>query len=61
VISLCTIVAPIVYFLIAPQRSEHVLARMRAWLVKHNRAILLWVFGIMGGLFLTEGVVAILS
>jgi hypothetical protein len=61
VISMSTIVAPLVYFLVAPKRSEHLLAGMRVWLLKHNRTILLWVFGLMGGLFVAEGLIAIFS
>lgn len=61
VIALSTLVAPLIYFTVAPKRSEHLLARMKAWLLKNNRTILLWVFGLMGGLFVAEGLIAILS
>ena len=35
--------------------------RLKAWLTKHSRVILLAVFGLMGLLFAVEGLVALLG
>jgi hypothetical protein len=61
VIALSTVIAPIVLYVVAPVRSRHVLSRLRAWLLRHNRVILMCVFGIMGGLFTAQGLVALLT
>jgi hypothetical protein len=61
VIALSTVIAPIVLYLVAPVRSRSVLDRLRAWLLRHSRVILMCVFGIMGGLFTAQGMVALFT
>ncbi len=41
--------------------SRKALVRLKAWLTKHSRVILLAVFGLMGLRFGVEGVLALLG
>ena len=56
-----TVAATLILFLAFPRWAEKALARLKTWLTKHSRVILLIVFGLMGLLFAVEGVLALLG
>ncbi len=56
-----TIIAPLIIYLVRPVWAKRVLGRFRDWLMKHNRIILIVVFGLMGALFTVQGLVALLG
>ena len=60
-IATSTIVLPLIVYLVRPVWARKQLGRLSAWLMKHNRVILLVVFGLMGLLFLVEGINGLLS
>ena len=60
-VAVSTVAATLILFLAFPRWAEKALVRLKAWLTKHSRAILLIVFGLMGLLFAVEGVLALLG
>ena len=60
-IATSTIILPLIVFLVRPVWAKKVLGGFRDWLMKHNRMILIVVFGAMGLLFTTQGISALLS
>jgi len=61
VIATSTIVLPLIIYLVRPVWAKDKLGRLRDWLMLHNRVILIVVFGLMGLLFLAEGVMGLLG
>jgi hypothetical protein len=60
-IATSTIILPLIVYLVRPVWAKRVLGRFRDWLMKHNRVILIIVFGLMGLLFTVQGVIGLLS
>ena len=60
-IATSTIILPLIIFLVRPAWAKKVLGGFRDWLMKHNRVILIVVFGAMGLLFIIQGVTALLK
>ncbi|MEI6726404.1 MAG: GAP family protein, partial [Actinomycetes bacterium] len=60
-IATSTIILPLIVFLVRPVWARKVLGGFRDWLMKHNRVILIVVFGAMGLLFTIQGVTALLK
>ena len=56
VLSVSTVIAPLVIYLVSPAWAEDKLGRLKAWLTKHSRVILMVVFGLMGFLFTALGI-----
>ena len=54
--SIVTIAAPVVVVLVAPDRSEQVLATWEAWMLEHSRSILLIAFMVIGVFLVVRGV-----
>lgn len=54
-LALCTVVVPLVVYLVRRVWAEAQLHRLKAWLTAHNRALLVGVFGVMGVLFTAQG------
>jgi hypothetical protein len=61
VVSVSTVAATLIVFIVFPRWAQVALVRLKAWLTKHSRVILLAVFGLMGLLFAVEGLVALLG
>jgi hypothetical protein len=61
VLSVSTVIAPLVIYLVSPAWAEDRLGHLKAWLTKHSRAILMVVFGLMGLLFTALGLSHLLS
>jgi hypothetical protein len=61
VIATSTIILPLIIYLVRPAWAKEQLGRLRDWLMKHNRVILIIVFGLMGLLFTVEGLIGLLS
>ena len=55
VVSVSTVAATLIVFLVRPDWATEKLTRMKAWLTKHSRVILMVVFGLMGALFCAQG------
>ena len=53
--SIVTITAPVVVVLIAPDRSAHVLATWKEWLLGHSRSIALIALVVIGVLLIVRG------
>lgn len=53
--SIVTIAAPVVVVLVAPDRSAHVLASWKAWLLGHSRSIALILLMAIGIFLLVRG------
>jgi hypothetical protein len=60
-IATSTIILPLVIYLVRPVWAKRVLGGFRDWLMKHNRVILIVVFGLMGTLFTVQGVMGLLG
>jgi hypothetical protein len=60
-IATSTIILPLIIYLVRPVWAQRVLGGFRDWLMKHNRVILIVVFGLMGLLFTVQGVSGLLS
>ena len=60
-IATSTIIAPLIIYLVRPVWAKKVLGGFRDRLMKHNRVILIVVFGLMGLLFTVQGLVALLG
>jgi Sap, sulfolipid-1-addressing protein len=60
-IATSTIILPLIIFLVRPVWAKKVLGGFRDWLMKHNRVILIVVFGAMGLLFTIQGLTALLK
>ncbi len=56
VVSLSTVAATLLVSIVLPHWSKIHLAQLREWLARHNRVILMIVFGLMGALFVALGV-----
>jgi hypothetical protein len=61
VVAVSTVAATLILFIAFPRWAETALVRLKVWLTKHSRVILLAVFGLMGLLFVVEGVLALLG
>jgi hypothetical protein len=59
-LAVSTVVAPLVLYLVRPVWASEQLGRLKVWLTKHNRVILMIVFGLMGALFTAQGMVNLL-
>ena len=59
-LAVSTVVAPLVLYLFRPVWAEEQLGRLQGWLTRHNRVILMMVFGFMGALFTAQGVANLL-
>jgi len=59
-VSVSTGAATLILFLARPRWAEVRLARLKIWLTRHSRAILLAVFGLMRALFSAQGLAALL-
>ena len=51
------VIVPLVLYLVRPVWAREQPGRLQVWLTKHNRVILMIVFGLMGALFTAQGVV----
>lgn len=60
-IATSTIILPLIVYLVRPVWAKRVLGGFRDWLMKHNRVILIAVFGLMGTLFTVQGLIALLG
>ena len=60
VLAVSTVIAPLVAYLLRPVWARAQLGRLKVWLTRHNRVILMIVFGLMGALFTAQGVVNLL-
>jgi hypothetical protein len=60
-IATSTIILPLIIYLVRPVWAKRVLGGFRDWLMKHNRVILIVVFGLMGTLFTVQGVIGLLG
>ena len=60
-VAVSTVAVTFVLFLVFPHWAETALVRFKAWLTTHSRAILLAVFGLMGLLFVIQGIDVLLS
>ena len=60
-IATSTIIAPLVIYLVRPAWAKRVLGGFRDWLVRHNRVILIVVFGLMGLLFTLQGIAGLVG
>ena len=54
-LALCSVVVPLILYLVRRAWAEVRLDRLKRWLTVHNRPLLIAVFGIMGVLFTTQG------
>ena len=61
IIATCTIILPLIIYLVRPVWARDKLGRLRDWLMLHNRVILIVVFGLMGLLFTVQGVIGLLG
>ena len=61
IIATCTIILPLIIYLVRPVWARDKLGRLRDWLMLHNRVILIVVFGLMGLLFTVQGVIGLLA
>jgi len=61
VVSVSTVAATLIVFLVRPRWAEVQLTRLGVWLTRHSRAILLVVFGLMGTLFAAQGLSVLLQ
>ena len=61
IIATCTIILPLIIYLVRPVWARDKLGRLRDWLMLHNRVILIAVFGLMGLLFTVQGVIGLLA
>jgi len=59
-VSVCTSVAPVVAYVAAPGPVGAFLDRLKAWLARHNRLILMTVFAAVGALYSIKGVAGLL-
>ncbi len=55
-----TVIVPLVVYLVRPVWARRELGRLKVWLTRHNRIILMIVFGLMGVLFTAQGVANLL-
>ena len=55
VLSASTVIAPLVIYLVSPAWAEDKLGRLKVWLTRHSRVILMVVFGLMGLIFTMLG------
>ena len=55
VTSILTIAAPVVVVVVAPERSNEVLATWRAWLLAHSRSIALIALMLIGAFLIARG------
>jgi len=61
VVAISTVVVPLIVYLVRPEWAGRQLGRLKAWLTRHNRVIIIIVFGLMGLLFTVEGLVHLLA
>ena len=59
-LSVSTVIVPLVLYLVRPVWAREHLRLLRGWLTRHNRIIVMIVFGLMGALFTAQGVVNLL-
>lgn len=61
VLSVSTVIAPLVIYLVSPAWAADKLGRLKTWLTMHSRVILMIVFGLMGLLFTALGLYHLLA
>jgi hypothetical protein len=61
VVSSLSLIAPLVYGLVAPRHSRDALGRMQLWLVSNNRAITAGVLGVLGAVVVFSAVQDLLA
>jgi hypothetical protein len=61
VVSVSTVAATLIVFLVRRRWAEVQLGRLKVWLTRHSRAILIIVFGLMGALFAAQGLSVLLQ
>ena len=59
-VSASTVIAPLVLYAVRPVWAREQLGRFNGWLTRHNRAMVMIVFGVLGALFLAQGVANLL-
>ncbi len=59
-LAVSTVIAPLALYLLRPAWAKEQLGRLQSWLTRHNRVILMIVFGSMGALFTAQGVANLL-
>jgi len=59
-LSVSTVIVPLVLYLVRPVWAREQLGRFQAWLTRHNRVIVMIVFGLLGALFTAQGVANLL-
>jgi Sap, sulfolipid-1-addressing protein len=60
-VAVSTAVVPLVAYVAAPNHVGGILAAVKAWLGRHERVILLVLFGLIGGLYTYKGAAALLQ
>lgn len=60
-ISTIGVVLPVVVAMLWPERTDTLLQRGKAWLVRHTRAILLVIFAVAGPLLLVRGILELVG
>ena len=60
-VALSTVTATLIVAIVLPGWSKINLERLRGWLTRHNRVILMIVFGLMGALFLGLGIASLIG
>ena len=54
-----TVAAPVIIYLVAPTRSQAILASWKDWLAAHNRAITIGLLSVLGILLIVKGIVGL--
>jgi hypothetical protein len=60
-VAVSTAVVPVVAYLAAPERVGGILETAKGWLSRHERVILLVLFGLIGAVFTYQGASALLK
>jgi hypothetical protein len=59
-VTLITLIIPIVICLVFPGKSEKVLGSLKAWLLKHSKAVGVAVLLVFGTYLLVKGITAVI-
>ena len=60
-VAIMSALIPLLLTLVSPRWAGKQLGRLSAWLAFHDRALLMWVFGLMGAVFAVQGLVGLLG
>lgn len=60
-IAIMSALIPLLLTIVSPRWASKQLGRLSAWLAFHDRALLMWVFGVMGGVFAAQGLIGLLG